>query len=216
MLRLRQVGGVAYQRVAKPRGSVETSMSLASRSDDRMKRSPRPKLHAGPCVLCALVGATFSEPFQGTEFSGGFLTGRILGLHDASLLLFVASAGLAFVDRRLAIIGVLFGCLLALPLYAYLVAPGPFRALFPGNYKDPLNGPFTSNARGIGAFAAIIILTMASVIASRRRITEYGGRGLLEDADPLRGLWRGNWRPARGDLPVIEPRVCRSPGELVA
>jgi hypothetical protein len=104
---------------------------------------------------------------EGTEFSEGVLTGRILWLHDMALLLYLASAGLAFVDRRFAGPVALLGCLLSLPLYLYEIAAGPFRALFPGEYSVPLSRSFVWDTRAIGSMALIVGLTVISVVVRR-------------------------------------------------
>ena len=133
-----------------------------------MRRADRPILHAVLCVACLLVGRRFSWPFEGTEFSEGLSTGRILWLHDMALLLYVGAAVLAFVDRRFASAMALSGCLLSLPLYFHEIAPGPFRAMFPGDYSVPLNGAFAWDARALGSVATIMGLTVASMFVSRR------------------------------------------------
>lgn len=119
------------------------------------------------CVACLFVGRRFSWPLEGTEFSEGVLTGRILWLHDMALLLYLASAGLAFVDRRFAGPVAFLGCFLSLPLYLYEIAPGPFRALFPGEYSVPLFRSFVWDTRAIGSMAVIIGLTVISAVVRR-------------------------------------------------
>ena len=44
---------------------------------------------AASCLLCAIVGFTFSAPLGPSEFSGGSVTGPLLTLHDVSGYLFL-------------------------------------------------------------------------------------------------------------------------------
>src|ERR1700732_3464004 len=93
---------------------------------------------AGICLLCAIVGWIFSAPFGPSEFSGGTVTGPLLTIHDLAGYLFLLAIVMTFVYQRLAADVALVACLLSLPLYLYVTAPGPFRLLVPGEYKVSL------------------------------------------------------------------------------
>jgi hypothetical protein len=109
-----------------------------------------------------------SISLAGSEFSGGVVTGRLLGLHFAAVVLFLASSGFGFRDRRLATAFACFGCLLALPLYLYFVAPGPICAVFQGTYGVPLLRAFEWDVWAFGAIVIVVGATTASVVASKR------------------------------------------------
>jgi hypothetical protein len=117
---------------------------------------------------------------EGTEFSEGVLTGRNLWLHDMALLLYLACAGLAFVDLRFAGAVALLGCLLSLPLYLYEIAPGPFRALFPGEYSVPLYRSFVWDTRAIASMAMLIGLTVICAVV-RRGEPRNGARAVRQE-----------------------------------
>ena len=90
---------------------------------------------AASCLLCAIVGFTFSAPLGPSEFSGGSVTGPLLTLHDVSGYLFLLAVLLTFLYPRIAAATAMAAALLSLPLYFYFIAPGPFRWLFPGEYS---------------------------------------------------------------------------------
>src|SRR5688500_5574946 len=55
--------------------------------------------HAGACVSCVIIGLKCSVPLEGTEFSGGSVTGPLLTVHGVSLVLFLVSAVVIFGSR---------------------------------------------------------------------------------------------------------------------
>ena len=85
----------------------------------------RTALQIGSCAACALGGWSFAGVFAGSEFGGGSVTGPVLRTYEVSLLLFAIAAVLAFGWPRLAAAVATVAGVLAVPLYAYVTAPGP-------------------------------------------------------------------------------------------
>ena len=82
---------------------------------------------------------------DGSEFVGGRITGPLLNLSDAGLLLFCLAVLLLFwFPRFSALIGI-SASLLVSPLLLYFLAPGPFRRMFRGEWSVPLKSSFAWN-----------------------------------------------------------------------
>lgn len=126
-------------------------------------------LQSGSCASCAIGGWIFAGVFEGSEFGSGSVTGPLLRAHEVSLLLFAVAAVLTFSRRRLAAaIGTLAG-VLAVPLYAYVTAPGPCRALIRGVYSVPYRSRFEWNSlavAGLGVTAVALYICLR-VLTSR-------------------------------------------------
>src|SRR2546422_3391021 len=69
----------------------------------------------------------YSLVLDGTEFSGGAVTGPLLSFEQAASYLFVLALVLTFLYRRIAAVATIVACVLCLPFYMYFIAPGPFR-----------------------------------------------------------------------------------------
>jgi len=117
----------------------------------------------GICLLCAVITWRYSTGLEGTEFSGGWLTGRLLNASDVGTWLFVAALALAFPFRRIAAGAALTAALACLPLYLYIVAPGPFRRIMGGEYSVPLQASFVWDPLGILAICLLIVATAVSI-----------------------------------------------------
>jgi hypothetical protein len=113
-------------------------------------------------LFCAFLTWKYSMPLEGSEFSGGRVTGRLLDLGDIGIALFVLSLLFVLVYRRVAAGVALVACLLCLPLYLYFIVPGPFRQVFKGNYSVPLRGNFVWDS---WAFAGMFSLAIATYIS---------------------------------------------------
>ena len=90
---------------------------------------------AAACVVCAAVNCRYGSDLWGTEFSGGWVTGRLLDLKLVGDLLLLLALPLTFVYRRIAAAIILLASPLCLPLYLYSTAPGPFRWVVGGEWK---------------------------------------------------------------------------------
>ena len=107
-------------------------------------------------VIAAAFNFKTGAGFDGTEFAGGRITGPILTMSDFGFLFFlVAAIGVWFLPRVASIFGLL-AALLSAPLVAYIVAPGPFRRVFPGEYSVPLQSSFHWNGWGIACGATFV------------------------------------------------------------
>jgi hypothetical protein len=82
------------------------------------------------CLVCVVVALRNTNGLEGTEFSGGWLTGTLLSMVDIGTLLFVLALIVSFMHLRIAGAIALISSLLCLPLYLYLVAPVPFNQIF--------------------------------------------------------------------------------------
>src|SRR5690242_7255654 len=111
-------------------------------------------LQAGCCLACVLVALRYSSGLDDSEFSGGRITGPILDLFDGGTLLLALAGILSFFLHRVAAAAALIATLLCLPLYIYFTAPGPFRAVFHGEYSVPYPSYFVWNWPNTAAIAA--------------------------------------------------------------
>jgi hypothetical protein len=121
--------------------------------------------------LCAIGGWIFAGVFEGSEFGGGSVTRPLLNTYELSLLLFAIAAVLTFSRRRLAAAIGTLASVLALPLYAYVTAPGPFRALIGGVYSVPYRSRFEWNALAV---AGLAVTAMGLYICLRVLIARDG------------------------------------------
>ena len=119
-------------------------------------------------LICAIVVSLYAAHWDGTEFSGGRVSGLLLHMANLAIAFFVIAGVLAFVRVVLGGAACLIGCLLAFPIYFYFVLPGPFRSVFKGEYSVPLRSSiaFTFNS-ALGIFA----LTLATFFSVRLLLT---------------------------------------------
>jgi len=82
------------------------------------------------CLVCVGVALRNTNGLEGTEFSGGWLTGPLLSMIDIGSVLFVLALVVSFVYPRIAGAIGLVSSLLCLPLYLYFIAPVPFSQIF--------------------------------------------------------------------------------------
>jgi len=82
------------------------------------------------CLAGVFVALRNSNGLDGTEFSGGWLTGPLLSMTDVGIVLFLLALIVAFVSPRVAAAIALAASLLCLPLYLYFIAPIPFSQVF--------------------------------------------------------------------------------------
>lgn len=122
-------------------------------------------LLAALCVLGTVVTWRFSDYLGPTEFSGGTVTGPLWRFQDLAGDLFPLAAIAAFFYRRVAAVMAFVACVLALPLYVYFIAPGPFRMLFPGEYSVPLTRSYVWDPWSLAGLSVIALATSMSVRA---------------------------------------------------
>ncbi len=61
---------------------------------------------------------------DGTEFSGGSVTGTLITLTEIGALGLVIAIAITFFFRRAAAFIAMLGCLFSMPLFLYFLAPG--------------------------------------------------------------------------------------------
>jgi hypothetical protein len=115
-------------------------------------------------LLCIVVAWVHMDDFAASEFRGGRITGPVFSMFDSGWLIFFFAILLTFVYPRVASAFALAATLLCLPLYLYITAPGPFRFVFPGNYKSPLQASLVWNT---WAMAGMVTLAVAVFISVR-------------------------------------------------
>ena len=122
-------------------------------------------LQAATCLLCAAVAwkSPVTAGLEGTEFSGGRITGPMLVMHGMGALLFPLALLLTFVYPRIAAGIALTASVLSLPLYLYFAAPGPFRWVVRGNWKVPLRENFYWDNWTIGGIFTLVLATYICV-----------------------------------------------------
>ena len=114
---------------------------------------------AASCLLCVVVAQRNSLGLEGTEFSGGRVTGPLLDLRDIGSYLFVLALFLTFMYPRVAAAIAAVSALLCLPLYLYFTAPGPFRRVFKGEYSVPLQTNFVWDKWAILGMLTLAVAT---------------------------------------------------------
>ena len=152
-----------YQRQrAREDSTVSNNKEVLTGGNQRFgaeMKLTKPRLwRAGSCLLCIALAWRNSLAVEGTEFSGGRITGPILMLQNIGTLLFVVALVLTFFSSRIAAATAVIASLLCLPLYLYFTAPGPFRWAFRGEYSVPLRSNFVWD---LWAVLAMIMLAFA-------------------------------------------------------
>src|SRR6266404_826947 len=90
-------------RICPSAGRSPASFPATLQPSARMTRDEKTKLaQAAACLVCAVVVWRYGSDLEGTEFSGGWLTGPLLDMKDVGTLLFVLALLLTFVYRRIA------------------------------------------------------------------------------------------------------------------
>ena len=88
------------------------------------------RFQAGSFLLCSILALQVISRLDGTEFSGGWLTGPLLTMADLGTALFVLSLVLTFLIPRVTTAIGLVSSLLCLPLCCFFIAPVPFAQVF--------------------------------------------------------------------------------------
>src|ERR1700758_4301848 len=79
---------------------------------------------------------------DGTEFSGGRVTGRLLDLCDVGMLALIPALIATYWFPRLSASITLLAGMSCLPLLLYFLAPGLFRMVLKGEWSVPLQSNF--------------------------------------------------------------------------
>ena len=86
-------------------------------------------------LLCAAVAFAVPNRLVESEFSVGLVSGAFLRLHNLGTWLFVLAILVALLYRRIAAVEALVAVLCCAPLCFYLLAPGLFQSVLPGDYS---------------------------------------------------------------------------------
>jgi hypothetical protein len=114
---------------------------------------------AAACLACVGVLWIRSDDFGASEFSGGRLTGKLFTMADLGSLLFLAALFLTILFPRVAAVVALAATPLCLPVYLYILMPGPYRQIFKGEYSVPLQRPFVWNNWAVIGVLSLVMAT---------------------------------------------------------
>jgi hypothetical protein len=104
-----------------------------------MKRPGKLELwQCATCLLCVIVVWRELDILGPSEFSGGYISGRLFWVADKAWFLFVLGLVLTLVFRRAAAVILIVASLLSLPLYMYLTFPGVIRKMTGVEFSAPL------------------------------------------------------------------------------
>lgn len=132
------------------------------------------------CLVCVIVALRNTNGLEGTEFSGGWLTGPLLSMIDIGTLLFVLALIVTFMYPRIARALALASSLLCLPRYLYFIAPVPFSQIFGfgHEFKVQPGGGFHWNGWAITGVLTLAVTTYFCLhdfaVTSRVQIQEQG------------------------------------------
>jgi hypothetical protein len=111
-------------------GALVPPTVFPSRGDVFLGGSSRNAFPSGGYLACVVVVLCNTNGLEGTEFSGGWLTGPLLSMADIGTVLFVLAFVVTFRTPRIAAALGIASSLLYLPLYLYFLAPVPFSEIF--------------------------------------------------------------------------------------
>jgi hypothetical protein len=132
------------------------------------------------CLVSVAVALRNTSGLEGTEFSGGWLTGPLLSMTDVGSVLFVLALIVTFVYPRIAGAIGLVSSLLCLPLYLYFIAPVPFNRIFGFGHEfkvQPSGGLHWDRwvMAGVLTLAVTIFVCLRGfAVTSRAQIPESG------------------------------------------
>jgi hypothetical protein len=129
---------------------------------------------AGSYLICVFLALQITRGLEGTEFSGGWLTGPLLSMEDTGTAFFIVSFVLTFVFPRVAAAIGLASSVLCLPLYLFFIAPVPFAQVFARGheFKDQPTPGFHWHmwpVTGLLVLAVTLYFCVRRVAATRRK-----------------------------------------------
>ena len=101
---------------------------------------------------------------EASEFTGGSVTGTLFFMGDLAFIFFVLAALVATYSTKIRAVIALAAILLCLPLYLYVLMPGPYHQIFKGEYSVPLARPIVWNT---WAVVGVLTLLAAGVLNYR-------------------------------------------------
>lgn len=130
---------------------------------------------AASCLMCIILALRNTEGLEGTEFSGGWLTGPLLSMIGVGTVLFALAFIAAFFFPRIASAIGFFSSLLCLPLYLYLIAPVQFNLIFGSGHQFKVQPIPNFPSERIWASAGVLILMVTGYFCllgfQRSRVT---------------------------------------------
>jgi hypothetical protein len=122
----------------------------------------------------------YLNDYGAAEFRSGRLTGKLFAMADLGSLLFLAALLLAMFFPRIAAAIVLTASLFCLPIYLYILRPGPYLRIFKVKYSVPLQRPFVwNNWAVVGVFS----LAIAAFLSLHRFLIERAHSKLRKRTD---------------------------------
>jgi hypothetical protein len=119
-------------------------------------------------VLAAALGWERFSGLDGTEFSGGWLTGPMLIVHFGGTLLMTFALPVAFAYPRVAAAMMLAAVLFCLPLHLYFLVPGAFFASYA---SVPVDSFFRFVDMDFCSIVALAAATLVAVLLLRKSET---------------------------------------------
>jgi hypothetical protein len=107
-------------------------------------------------------------PLDGSEFSGGRVTGPILNLSGYGGYLFLLTAVLALFLLRISSAVAVAAGLPCLPLYLYTIAPGTFRRVFRGDYKEQFVSTFIWSLPAFTGVCSVALVIAVAVYSFKK------------------------------------------------
>jgi hypothetical protein len=132
--------------------------------------------------MCFFLALRNTKGLEGTEFSGGWLTGPLLSMTDVGTILFAIAFIAAFFFPRIAAGVALVSSALCLPLYLYFMAPVHFNQIFGSGHEFKVP-PGTDFHVDVWVLAGLLVLAVTVYLCLHG--FRYN-RGLTSDAPPLR------------------------------
>ena len=135
---------------------------------------------AASCLICLLLALRNEKGLEGTEFSGGWLTGPLLYMTEVGVVLFALALIVTFLFSRIAAGIALVSSALCLPLYLYFLAPIHFSQIFGGENQFKVR-PATGFHVDVWVVAGLLMVAVTGYLClcSFRR-----NRSLISDAPP--------------------------------
>jgi len=118
-------------------------------------------------ILCLALVIRITWGLDGSEFSGGFLTGPLLSMADFGIVLFVLALVASFLIPRVSAAVGLAAALLCIPLYLFFLAPIPFSNIFAPGHEFSVQ-PTPGFHWGKWTVAGLLALSLTSVLCVRR------------------------------------------------
>lgn len=119
--------------------------------------------HIVALLLATWLMIRIDDAVDGSEFVGAPVTGPLFNMCEIAILIFLVGIALAYPWPRIGSVLGLGASLLSLPILVYFIAPGPFRAVFKGEYSVPLQSNFVWDTWSLPPAIAILIVILISV-----------------------------------------------------